>query len=370
MKIAYFLGTFKKEDGVTRVLLALIRENQKRGIESIIITGWSEDSSIVSVPIIEVPSFIFPFYKEYKIPYPGISGFEKKLCEFNPDIIHVHSPDPASWAAVKYDRKYKIPIVATHHTNFFCYLPYYHASFLKPIVWYGLRKFYKKMDFTTTPSNTTRDELAINGIPNVYALPWGVETDKFNPLFYSKLWREKILKIKEENIILYVGRLTWEKDLRTLANTYNLLKAKQNNFRMVIVGDGPARSELESLMPGAFFTGHLEKEELSTAYASSDIFLFPSSTETFGNVTIEAMASGIVSVVANSGGSKSIIKDGQNGLLAEPRNEKDFYEKVVLLLKDRKLREQFRNNGLETTKNYTWLKVSDNLIKKYSKLIS
>ena len=370
MKIAYFLGTFKKEDGVTRVLLSLIRENQKRGIESIIVTGWSEDSSIVSVPIIEVSSFVFPFYKEYKIPYPGMRGFEEKLKDFKPDIIHVHSPDPASWAAVRYARKYKIPVVATHHTNFFRYLPYYHASSLSPLVWYGLRKFYKKMDFTTTPSDTTKNELALHGIPNVYDIPWGVESDKFNPSFYSIDWRNKILTEKDENIILYVGRLTWEKDLRTLINIYKLLTDQKNNFKMVIVGDGPAKCELESFMPEALFTGHLEGKELSTAYASSDVFLFPSSTESFGNVTIEAMASGLVSVVANSGGSKSIIKNGENGLLAEPLNAKDFYEKVILLLKDKKRLEQMKKNGLDISKNYTWTKVSDNLIKRYSELIS
>jgi len=369
MKIAHFLGTLKNEDGVTRVISSLVKEAEKRKIESIIVTGWAEDDSKFPIPIIQIPSFIFPLYKEYKIPFPGVHGFEKRLDEFNPDIIHIHSPDTIAWAALKYAKKHNIPVVSTYHTDFNRYLPYYHLSSLKPLVWFLFKKLYKKMDLVTAPSEAVRSELINNGIKNVYTIPWGVDLDKFNPLFRSQEWRTKILGEKNENIILYVGRLTWEKDLITLAEIFKLLIDHKDNFKMLVVGDGPARQKLEILMPGAIFMGHLEGIELSRAYASSDIFLFPSYTETFGNVTLEAMASGITSIVANAGGSKYLIINNKNGFLVEPKDTKDFYKKITLLIKDKKLQEEMRNNNINLSKNYTWEKTFDSLLQKYSELL-
>ncbi|MFA6514943.1 MAG: glycosyltransferase family 1 protein [Candidatus Paceibacterota bacterium] len=370
MKIAYFLGTLKNEDGVTRVLSELIKEGQKNEIESIIITGWAENESSFPIPIIQIPSFIFPLYKEYRIPLPGMHGFEKQLDKFHPDIIHIHSPDTSAWAALKYEKKNKIPIVATFHTDFCSYLPYYHLSFLRPLVWFILKKIYTQMSFVTTPSEVVSNMLIQHKIKNVYTVPWGVELEKFNTSFYSLEWRNKILKREKQNIILYVGRLTWEKDLRTLVNVFKLLKNNKDNFKMVIVGDGPARRKLETLMPEALFVGHLEGLELSKVYASCDIFLFPSYTETFGNVTIEAMASGLVIVAANAGGSKSIILDNENGFLAEPKNTDDFYNKICLLLENKQLQEKIKNNNLDFVKTHTWEKVFDNLLQKYLKILS
>ena len=142
MKIAYFIGTLKKEsgDGVARVLLTFAREAEKRGIKSVIVTGWAEDPSASPAPVIKVPSMVFPLYREYRLPLPGMGGFEKELNEFKPDIIHIHSHDAIAFAALKYAKKHGIPIFATHHTDFPRYLAYYHVPFLKPLVWFILRR--------------------------------------------------------------------------------------------------------------------------------------------------------------------------------------------------------------------------------------
>jgi len=370
MKIAHFIGTLKKEDGVTRVILALVNEAQKKGIDSIIVTGFAEDESISPVPIIQIPAITFPLYKEYRIPLPGMRGFEKKLTEFKPDIIHVHSPDTSAWAAVKYAKKYKIPIIATYHTNFAKYLSYYHLSFLESFVWFLLKRLYRQNNLVTSPSEAITEELVSHDISNVYTVPWGVDLKRFSPSFRNEEWRNKILNGENKNILLCVCRLTWEKDLRTLAKVFNQLKEHKNEFSIVIVGDGPARKELELLMPLAIFLGYTEGLELSKVYASSDIFLFPSSTETFGNVTIEAMASGLVSVVADAGGSKSLIKNGENGFLAEANNVEDFYKKVVVLLNDKKIKENMKNVGLNIAKNYSWERVFDDFLHKYLEILS
>ena len=373
MRAAYFIGTLKKQDGVTRVLLALINEARKKNIESVIITGWAEDvysSSSCSVPVIQIPSIIFPLYKAYRLALPGLGKFKKQLDQFRPDIIHLHSPDTIAWSALKYAKKRRVPIVATHHTDFCKYLDYYHLGFFRPLAWFLLRKLYKQMSFTTTPSQVIAQELVAHKIPNVSVLPWGVDLDSFDPSFRSNEWRENINKGKDKKILLCVCRLTWEKDLRTLAEAYKLLKNKRDDFSMVIAGDGPAREELGRLMPGAVFLGHLEKIELSQAYASSDIFVFPSTTETFGNVTIEAMASGLVPVVADAGGSKSLVKDGENGFLTKPKDSRDIYQKVSSLLDDSDLRKRVRDSAIRFSENFTWEKVFDQLFQKYLKLLA
>jgi len=370
MKIAYFIGTLKKEDGVTRVLLALINEGRKRGIESVIVTGWAEDLSVSPVPVIQVPSIIFPLYRDYRISLPGMAKFKKQLDEFQPEIIHIHSPDTLAWSALKYAKNRDIPILATHHTNFCKYLSYYHLGFLKPFVWFLLRKLYKQMRVTTTPSQVIAEELIGHKIPNVTVLPWGVSFEKFNDSFRSEELRNQILKKGEKFILLCVSRLTWEKDLHTLAKSYNLLKEKRKDFVMVVAGDGPARKELESLMPGAIFFGHIDGLKFSQVYASADIFLFPSTTETFGNVTIEAMASGLVPVVADAGGSKSLVIDKENGFLTRPRDYKDVAEKVSILLDNDQLREEMRKTALKFSKDFTWEKVFDKCSKIYQELSS
>ncbi len=365
MKIAHFIPTLKREDGVAGVLLSIVRESLKRGHESVIVTGWVEDNSISPVPVIKIPSVVFPLYKEYHLPLPGMGGFEKELNGFKPDVIHVHAPETSAFAALKYAKKYGIPIFATHHTNFVHYLPYYHLSFLEPFLWSILRRLYNQVDMVTTPSPVTTEELLSHGIKRAATLQWGVDLGSFNPSFRSGEWRREILGDKGKIILLSVCRLTWEKDLRTLAEAYEIFKKNRDDFAMVVAGNGPAGDGLRSLMPGAVFMGRIVGEELSKVFASSDILLFPSTTETFGNVTIEAMASGVVPIAANAGGSKSIVENGKTGFLAKPKDPKDLYEKAVILIEDRELMGKMRSADLEIARTYSWENVFDGLLKIY-----
>ncbi len=368
MKIAYFNGTLKVEDGVTRVILAFVREMHALGHECVIVTGHAEDRSITNAPIFEVPSISIPFYKEYKIPLPGMKGFEKVLNEFKPDIIHVHSPETGSWAALKYARKNNIPIVATHHTDFAGRMRFYHMSFLEPLVWKLLRRLYLKMDILTTPSEVSMLDLHKHKILNAETQMWGVDFENFDKKYRSENWRKSIAE-NDEKIILHVSRIAWEKELKILTEAYNVLRRNRSDFKMVVVGDGPAKNDLMLLMPGAIFLGHLDGRMLSEVYSSSDILLFPSSTETFGNVTVEAIASGIVPVVANAGGSKSIVSDGENGLLAVPGDVNDFVKKVEILLDDSALYKKLQKNGNNFIKDFSWEKVNKKFVDIYENLI-
>lgn len=370
-KIAYFIGTLKKrDDGVARVLLKLIDEGRAKGIESVIVTGWAEDKNNVPVPVYEVPSVVFPLYREYRFPLPGVKRFYPKLDAFRPDIIHVHSPDTIAWTGLRYARSRHIPIIATHHTDFARYLKYYHLSAFSQFLWFLLRRLYNKLDFVTTPSSVTTHDLLSHGVERVETIPWGTELERFDPSFRSDKWRKAVLKKNQNYVVLFVGRLTWEKDLKTLAETYALLREKRDDFAMVIAGRGPDEEDLKKLMPDAVFLGYKEGREFSECYASSDVFLFPSSTETFGNVTIEAMASGLVPVVANEGGSQSLVKEGTTGFLCTPRDPQNFFEKTNRLLDDEKLREKMRARCLSFAQDFSWSAVFQKMYEIYKTLIT
>jgi len=366
VRIAHFIGTLKKEDGVAKVVLMLVAEARKAGHETVIVTGWAEDPTVSPVPLITIPSVTFPLYREYRMPLFGYRAFKKELDAFNPDVLHVHSPDGSAWAARKYAKQTGIPAVITHHTDFPKYLQYYHISFLKPLVWWYLRLLYNRMSAVTTPSSVTAEDLARHGIRSPIAQTWGIDFSVFDPKRKSAEWRKKVAGAG--NIVLCVCRLTWEKDLRTLAAAYMKLRAERDDFVMVVAGDGPARAELEKLMPGAMFLGRLDWKMLAEVYASSDIFLSPSTTETFGNVVIEAMASGCVPVAANEGGPKDIVLEGKTGFLTKPRDAEDSYEKTKLLLDNSKKRAAMRTAGLKHAQTFTWSNVFSSLLVLYQRL--
>ncbi len=355
-------------DGVTVVVRKLAHEALAYGDTDIVVTGWAQHPELSPVPIVTVKAIRFPLYREYRMPYQWRfdAETEKKLDAYDADVIHLHSPGPFfAHAIITYARKKSIPIVVTHHTDFIRYLRYYHISALKPVAWWLLRSVYNKADVVTTPSTATAQDLIDNGIHHVRVLPWGTELDVFNPSKQSNAWRDSILHGRDGKILMCACRLTWEKDLKTLAKTWNIIRQKHSDVAMVIAGDGPNRKDLEKLMPGAQFLGRLTKEDLAVAYASSDILLFPSSTETFGNVTIEAMASGIAPVVANEGGSKTLVKNGETGLLCRTRDAQDFVQKVEKLLGDENLLLDMKKRAIAYAQQYSWSNVYDRIHQLY-----
>ena len=196
------------------------------------------------------------------------------------------------------------------------------------------------------------DALLDDGFEDNFRLwPRGVDAERFNPAKRSAAWRTKHGIGESEPVVLFVSRLVREKQLDTVTATMRRIEAQGIGHRCMIVGDGPERSALEREMPHAVFTGFLEGEDLAEAYASSDVFLFPSETETFGNVTLEAMASGLPAVCADATGSRSLVIPGLTGYLVQPRNSAEFADRTAGLLQDRPLRNQMaaaaRNRSLE-----------------------
>jgi glycosyltransferase involved in cell wall biosynthesis len=316
----------------------------------------------------EIPSFTFPIYKDYKFPFAGHRSFEEKLEEFKPDILHINSPCPLGYAAVKYGMKHNIPVVATYHTHFASYAKYYKVKALESVSWSYFRVIYNNCETVYVPSKPILEELNSHGLYNLQYLPHGVDTNVFNPGLYSEEWKTKN-NLQGKTILLFVGRLVWEKDLNTLSLAYRILKGKRDDIAMVIVGDGPIRNELKELMPDALFLGQLSGNDLSTAYASSDIFVFPSTTETFGNVTIEAMASGIPPICAKEGGAYGIIDDGVTGLITNPRDPVDLSDKIEYLVNSTVKRKLIAANSLAFAKEQSWDKIFKKLFFSYQEVL-
>lgn len=367
MKIAYFASTMDPaQDGVARYLYLLIDALKARDIEHLFVAAKLPESS--SFPIIKVPSIVFPLYRDYRLAMPGTRWFARALDEFKPDMIHIHAPDALGFAAASYAKSRGIPAVATYHTHFISYLSYYKLRIFSPLVWALYRKLYNKMEHTFVPSRFILEELERHGIKNLVYLPHGADTTKFNPKFKSGTWRKKV-GANGKQILLFVSRLVWEKNLRVLAAAHRELKEKRDDFVLVIVGDGPARKELEKLLPGAVFFGFQSGEELSTAYASSDFFVFPSVTETFGLVSLEAMSSGIPVVGANAEGTREVVEDGVTGFLARANDASDFAEKIGRLLDDKALVKKFGAESLAFAEAHSWEKIFAKTVDLYKRTI-
>jgi phosphatidylinositol alpha 1,6-mannosyltransferase len=369
IKIAYFAGSMKPgQDGVTRVLYKMIEYFNKNRIENIFFSPIIPVESEQPTRMFEVPSFTLPVYKEYKFAVPGIKYFEESLADFAPDIMHINSPCSLGYAAVKYGQKNNIPVVATYHTHFPSYAKYYKVKALETLGWNYLRSLYNKCEAVYVPSLPILNELSCQGLETIQFLPHGVDTEAFNPSFESVEWKESVGG-GNKKIILYSGRLVWEKDLKVLADTYAIINAKRNDVVFVLAGDGPIRAELKELMPDAVFLGYQSGKNLSEAYSSSDIFVFPSTTETFGNVTVEAMASGIPPVCVREGGAYGIINEGVTGLIAEPHNAKSLADNIISLLDNEEKRTEIGLNALKYSRAQSWDNIITRLMESYKEII-
>jgi glycosyltransferase involved in cell wall biosynthesis len=266
------------------------------------------------------------------------------------------APDFLGYSALRAARRWNIPIVASYHTRYETYLKHYwYVAPLKgALAWY-LRRFYGACREVYVPTQSMIDALLADGLrDNMRLWPRGVDTLQFSPAKRSAAWRAKHGIGADERVVVQVARIVREKQLDTLVASLRLLEAQGVAHRTLIVGDGPDREFLARELPRAVFTGFLEGEELTQAYASSDIFLFPSETESFGNVTLEAMASGLPCVCADATGSRSLVAHGRTGYLAQPGAAAEFAGHVARLADDPALRARMGAAARERALEFSW----------------
>ncbi|HTY37631.1 MAG TPA: glycosyltransferase family 1 protein [Bacteroidota bacterium] len=370
MRIAYFNANLRRgQDGVTRVMFKMFEAALAEGHEVAAFTSTLPDPEDRIVTVHKVPSVVLPLQKNYRIALPGYQMFARSLHSFAPDIMHINSPCTLGFAAMRFAGQFGIPIVATYHTHFPTYPRYYGLKALEEMTWKISRYLYNRVDRTFVPTEPILEELALHGIRHLEYLPNGVDLDLFNPGRRSMAWRERFSP-DGKPILLFVSRLVWEKDLAVLAEAYRILRARRSDFEMVIVGDGHARVEFQAMMPGAHFLGYQSGVTLAESYASSDIFLFPSTTETFGLVTLEAMASGLAPVAAKVGGATGIIREGESGLFAAPLNAEDMADRVSVLLDHKTIRDNLAAGAVTRARKFSWSSILSNLFSSYRQVVN
>ncbi|MCK5746758.1 MAG: glycosyltransferase family 1 protein, partial [Oricola sp.] len=334
LRVALFSGNYNYVmDGPVRAHNTLVAYLEREGHEVLVFAPTNDKPAFQhSGRLISVPSFAFPGQRsEYRFGL-GLHGKCKRaLDSFRPDIVHIAAPDYTGFGALNYARKFGVPAVASFHTRFDTYPRYYGLGWLEKYLTRYMRYFYRRCEHVYAPSHSMTEELKRDGIGEDIRL-WtrGVDGDLFNPARRDMAWREANGFHADDVVVAFVGRLVLEKGIDIFVDAFNRAKASTPNLKALVVGDGPERESFSKLIPEGVFAGYLQGEELARAYASADLFFNPSITETFGNVTLEAMASGLPSIGAAAAGSRSLIENGVTGYVAEP-NAASFAEKLVLL---------------------------------------
>jgi len=369
MRISLYSGTFlKDQDGASKTLYALTDSLLKQEIEVGIWSPALTPQRRKGLFLFHVPSIPFFLYSDYRMAFPFWRTREQ-LIDFKPDLIQITAPDLVGVYFLKFANKKNIPVVISCHTDWLSYLKYFHLGSLTKQVWKFLKWFYNDSDCVYAPTRVVAEELKKKGIKKVKIWSRGIDRKKYSPKYRSKNLREK-WKAKNKKVILYSGRFVRYKDLDVFVRVYELFKKKgPRDVSFVLAGDGPIREELKSRMPDAHFPGYLYGKDLSMAYASADIFLFPSTTETLGNVVQEALSSGLTPVVSDIGGCKEIVQRSGGGLIAKAKDPCEFYEKCKKLIEDEEFHKKKKMNGLKFAEERRWDKINSKLIEEYRNLV-
>jgi glycosyltransferase involved in cell wall biosynthesis len=301
-----------------------------------------------------VNSFPIPFYPELRGGLPCKQKLITRWTAKRPDVIHIATEGPLGWSAVRAAKELGIPTSSDFRTNFHAYSAMYNIGFFKPLIIAYLRWIHNSTNKTMVPTEKLKQELQSMGLLNLEVMPRGVDTSHFSTHLRSESLRASWGAHPSDVVLLSVGRLAVEKNLELLLRSYEAAQAKVPNSKLVIVGDGPLRAALEKQCPKAIFVGTKRGIDLAQHYASADIFVFPSLTETFGNVTIEAMASSLAVVAYRHAAAGDLIHTGVNGITVEPGDEQAFIEAVVDTTMNRPLLNGLGLAGAETARHHSW----------------
>jgi glycosyltransferase involved in cell wall biosynthesis len=268
--------------------------------------------------------FRIPMYPELRLGLPAKSALVRLWTRRRPDVVHIATEGPLGWSALAAASALHLPVCSEFRTNFHAYSKHYRMAWLEQPVFSVLRRFHNRCGTTMVPTEATRQQLLTQGLENLRVVPRGVDTDRFHPARRNALLRQSWGLTENDLAVIYVGRLAAEKNLGLLVQAFNALRSCQPKAKLVVVGDGPLREDLQAQCPQAVFCGFQSGVELATHYASADVFVFPSLTETFGNVVLEAMASGLCVLAYQEAAAALCIQHGHNGLLAKPGDEAGF----------------------------------------------
>ncbi|MFC3038786.1 glycosyltransferase family 4 protein [Virgibacillus xinjiangensis] len=366
MKIAIITETFlPSTDGVVTRLVHSIRYFLGQGHDVRVIAPDLGVTEFEGAEVVGVRPRTLPFYRSKKFALPT-RKVRNMLQDYNPDVVHVVNPALLGASGVRYAKKLGYPLVASYHTHVPIYLDYYNLSMFKGLLWWYFRKLHNQADLNLCTSKAVKEELDQKDFHNVHVWKRGVDTELFHPDKYDKAMRDKLSGGQpEKKLLLFVGRLAAEKEIEKIKAVLD----SSDEFVLAVVGDGPHRQELESYFSGTntVFTGFMHGEELAKAFASSDVFVFPSTTETLGLVIMEAMASGLPLVAAKSGPTCEQIEDNRTGLLYDKDVPDDFKE-TILKFKDETLRKRLSSAAHKEISHMGWDSQSKQALQLYQQV--
>jgi glycosyltransferase involved in cell wall biosynthesis len=369
MRIALFTETFlPKVDGIVTRLKHTVEQLQRLGDEVCVFCPEGGLTEYQGARINGVSGFPLPLYPELKLALPRPSIGEA-VTAFDPDLIHVVNPAVLGLAGIYYSKTLNIPLVASYHTHLPKYLEHYGLGMLEGMLWELLKAMHNQASLNLCTSTAMQQELTEHGIENVQVWQRGVHTELFRPELASQAMRSRLSQgHPEAPLLLYIGRLSAEKEVDRIKPVLEAIPGA----RLALVGDGPYREELEVHFEGTLthFVGYLGGEELASAYASADAFIFPSRTETLGLVLLEAMAAGCPVVAANAGGIPDIVTDGVNGFLFDPQVEAGAIQATQRLLAARAERELLRRNARIEAERWGWGAATQQLQQFYQAVVA
>jgi glycosyltransferase involved in cell wall biosynthesis len=321
--------------------------------------------------LVSVPSVALPRRKEYRLGLGLTSKVVADLKAFRPTMFHLSAPDLIGYSALKLARRWRLPVVASYHTRFESYLGYYGLSWLEPAITQYLRYFYGRCKHLYVPTTCMAERLNKQGFgDDIRVWSRGIDRERFNPTKRSEAWRASLGIAPDDVTIAFVGRLVLEKGLDLLCDIAGALDHMGAPHKLLIVGDGPEQALLRQRLPRAVFTGHLDGDALERAYASADMFLNPSTTETFGNVTLEAMASGLPTVCAQATGSNAIVRHEITGYLIAADQPQSFALCLARMIKNADMRRGMGEAGREASRNFDWERIMASLLAHYREALT
>ena len=373
LRIALFSGNYNiTVDGANRALNRLVGYLLRQGAAVRVYSPTVDNPGMEPVgDLISLPSLPIPTRSEYRFSTGVNARIKRDLTRFAPNIVHVSAPDISGHRAVAWARDQGLPVVASVHTRFETYLPYYHLGFLSPAAIALQRRFYRRCDALVAPSQSMVDVLRAERMGNDIGI-WsrGVDRSIFDPTRRDLAWRRSLGIADGDFVIGFLSRVVMEKGLDVFCDTIDELRRRGLAHKVLVVGEGPARAWFEERLGDGIFIGFTGGQSLGQAVASMDVMFFPSETEAFGNVSLEAMASGIPVVAAAATGSENLVDDGKSGRLIPPGDIAGYADAIAAYADNRQLAHDHGAAGEMLSRDYNWDKINQAVADTYIRKIA
>jgi phosphatidylinositol alpha 1,6-mannosyltransferase len=368
LRVALFSGNYNYvRDGANQALNRLVEYLLRQGVQVRVYSPTVKEPAFPATgDLVSIPAIPIPGRSEYRLPIALPARIRRDLADFNPNVVHVSSPDIVGHRAVTWARRRRIAAVASVHTRFDTYLAYYHLQAFEPLARDIMRRFYHRCEVVMAPAESTAVILRAQRMNRDISI-WtrGVDREQFNPERRDMGWRRSLGIADDEMVIAFLGRVVMEKGLDVFSDAIHAFAKRGLKHRVLVIGEGPARPWFEQQLPDAIFLGQLTGNDLSRALASADLFLNPSITEAFGNVTLEAMACALPVIAAEATGATNLVRHAVSGTLVDGTEPEEFADALEAYALDPDLRRRHGEAALAIARTMDWDSINATVIRVY-----